>query len=327
PVQALDLLSIGSLASYRYLLPVGLVCLGGYYIMLGVATRAGAFSSIARTRISQGLSGPFSQMLLGVLGAGTPGLIIGYVIGQSSGTLLLFSRFVLGQRDWLRHVTWRQIGAVGRRYIAFPLFSTWARLLDEAGGGLILFVLFAACYSPAISGFMFLSERIIMRPMMIISTSLLQVFTGEAGRSASENPAQLRRRFQQVVPLQLLLATTWILAANLVAGWVFPRLFGAAWANAIPYLRALSLAYLLQIVLHPVSGTLQLLERQAMAAVWQACRLVLVVIAVLVPWWSGLTAVSALWVSASTEAACCLTLLALTANMIEKAVTGQRRDG
>jgi O-antigen/teichoic acid export membrane protein len=325
PLRALDLLSIGSLASYRYLLPVGLVCLGGYYIMRGVATRASAFSSIARTRISQGLSGPFSQMLLGVLGAGTPGLIIGYVIGQSSGTLLLFSRFVLGQREWMRHVTWRQIAAVGRRYIAFPLFSTWARLLDEAGGGLILFVLFAAFYSPAISGFMFLSERIIMRPMMIISTSLLQVFTGEAGRSASENPAQLRRRFLQVVPLQLLLATTWILAANLVAGWVFPRLFGAAWANAIPYLRALSLAYLLQIVLHPVSGTLQLLELQAMAAVWQACRLVLVVIAVLVPWSSGLTAVSALWVSASTEAACCLTLLALTANMIEKAVAGQQK--
>ena len=144
---------------------------------------------------------------------------------------------------------------------------------------------------------------------------------------ASQNPAQLRRRFQQVVPLQFLLATTWILAANLVAGWAFPRLFGATWANAIPYLRALSVAYLLQIVLHPVSGTLQLLERQAMSAVWQVCRLVLVVIAVLVPWWSGLTAVNALWVSALTETVCCLTLLALTSSMIEKAVVQQQKGG
>jgi O-antigen/teichoic acid export membrane protein len=327
PLRVLNLLSIGSLASYRYLLPVGLVCLGGYYIMLAVATRAGAFSSIARTRISQGLSGPVSQMLLGVLGAGTPGLIIGYVIGQSSGTLLLFVRFVLGRREWLRQITWRRIAAVGRRYIAFPLFSSWTRLLDEAGGGLILFVLFAACYSPAISGFMFISERVVMRPMMIISTSLLQVFIGEAGRTASQNPAQLRRRFRQVVPLQFLLATTWILAANLVAGWAFPRLFGVAWANAIPYLRALSLAYLLQIVLHPVSGTLQLLERQAMAAVWQICRLVLVLIAVLVPWRSGTTAVSALWISALTETACCLTLLALMASTIEQAVARQQKGG
>lgn len=327
PRWALDLLSIGSLASYRYLLPIGLVCLGGYYIMLAVATRAGAFSSIARTRISQGLSGPLSQMLLGVLGAGTAGLVIGYVIGQSSGTLLLFIRFVLGRREWLRQITWGRIAAVGRRYIAFPLYSSWARLLDEAGGGLILFVLFAACYSPAIAGFMFLSERVVMRPLVIISTSLLQVFTGEAGRTASQNPAQLRRRFHQIVPLQFLLAATWILAANLIAAWAFPRLFGAKWADAIPYLRALSVAYLSQIVLHPVSGTLQLLERQAMAAVWQICRLGLVVIAVLVPWRSGMPAVSALWISALTEASCCLALLGVMAGVIERVAARRRDDG
>lgn len=64
-----------------------------------------------------------------------------------------------------------------------------------------------------------------------------------------------------------------------------------------------------------------------MSAVWQVCRLVLVVIAVLVPWWSGLTAVNALWVSALTETVCCLTLLALTSSMIEKAVVQQQKGG
>jgi len=324
PVHTLGLLSISSLASYRYLLPIGLVCLGGYYIMVAVATRAGAFNLIARTRISQGLSGPLSQLLLGVLGAGTPGLVIGYVIGQSSGTLLLFNRFVLGQRDWLRQISWRRIAAVGKRYIAFPLYASWARILDEAGGGMVLFVLFAACYSPEVAGFMFLSERVIMRPLVMVSTSLLQVFTGEAGRAVSHNPMHLRRRFRQVVPLQFALAAVWILAANLAAGWVFPRLFGAEWANAIPYLRALSLAYLIQIGLHPVSGTLQLLERQAIAALWQICRLVLIVGAVLIPWRAGMPAVKALWISALTEASCCLILLALISSAIEQVAARQR---
>lgn len=323
PAPTLDLLSIGSLASYRYLLPIGLVCLGGYYIMVAVATRAGAFNMIARTRISQGLSGPISQILLGLAGAGTPGLVIGTIIGQSSGTLLLFTRFVLKQREWLRAVSWRRVIAVGRRYIAFPLYASWARLLDEAGGGMILYVLFAACYSPSIAGFMFLSERVIMRPLLIVSTSLLQVFTGEAGRTVSQNPMQLRRRFYQVVPLQFGLAASWIMAANLAAGWIFPRLFGPAWTNAIPYLHALSAAYLLQIVLHPVSTTLQLLERQAMAAVWQICRLTLVVTAVLVPWQAGVSAVQALWISALTEASCCLVLLILMSSAIERRAAQQ----
>jgi len=54
---------VASLASYRYLLPIGLACLG----------------------------------------AGTPSLVIGSVISQCSGTLLLFSRFVLSRRNWLMH--------------------------------------------------------------------------------------------------------------------------------------------------------------------------------------------------------------------------------
>jgi O-antigen/teichoic acid export membrane protein len=170
---------------------------------------------------------------------------------------------------------------------------------------------------------MFLSERVIMRPLLIVSTSLLQVFTGEAGRTVSQNPMQLRRRFYQVVPLQFVLAASWIMAANLAAGWLFPRLFGPAWTNAIPYLHALSAAYLLQIVLHPVSTTLQLLERQATGAAWQVCRLTLVVTAVLVPWHAGVSAVQALWISALTEASCCLVLLTLMSSAIERRAAQQ----
>jgi O-antigen/teichoic acid export membrane protein len=320
----LEILSVGSLADYRWLVPIGFACLGGYYIMVAVATRRGAFKDIARTRISQGVSGPLSQIALALLGVGTPGLVIGYVIGQSSGTLLLFNRLVLRQRAWLGNITWRGIVAMARRYNTFPLLASWARLLDMAGGGMVLFVLVSACYSPEIAGFMFLSERVIARPLLIVSTSLLQVFTGEAGRAVTEDPVLLRRRFYQVVPRQLLLVAAWILVANLLAGWAFPLLFGAEWGNAVPYLRALSLSYLMLSMLHPVSTTLQMLERQVTAAVWQICRLVLIVAAVLLARRAGLSAVDALWISSIVQAACCLALLALMVGAIEQVVARAR---
>jgi O-antigen/teichoic acid export membrane protein len=56
--EALHFIWLGQLASDRYLLPLGFACLGGYYVMVAAATRAGAFRDIAATRISQGLSGP-----------------------------------------------------------------------------------------------------------------------------------------------------------------------------------------------------------------------------------------------------------------------------
>ena len=323
PAHALTDISLGPLVSCRYLLPAGLVWLGGYYIMVAAATRAGAFREIAGTRISQGLSGPLSQLLLGLLGAGVPGLIIGYVIGQSSGTLLLLSRTIRRQRDLLRQITWAGIATVARRYAGFPLYASWARLLDMADG-VALFGLFAALYSSDAVGFVFLSERVIMRPLTIVSTSLLQVFTGEAGRAVSEDPAQLRRRFYQVVPRLFALAAAWILLGNLAATWAFPVFFGAAWAGAIPYLRALSLAGLLQAVLHPVSTTLQMLEYQITAAAWQIGRLALVIAGVWLPWRAGVSVIGTLWIVSGVEAGCCLLLLALMVRAIEQTAARHR---
>ncbi len=315
---ALNAVWLRELASHRYLLPAGFACLGGYYVMLAVATRAGAFREIAATRISQGLSGPLSQIAFGLLGLGAQGLAIGFVIGQSSGTFLLFSRVVLRSRSMLAAITWRGVRAALRRYARFPLLASWARLLDMAGGGTILFVMFSAFYSSDIAGFMFLTERVVARPLFIVSTSLLQVFIGEAGRAVHNDPARLRRRFWQVVPRQFLLSATWIALANLLAGWAFPILFGRQWDPAIPYLHAMSASYLAVAVLHPVSTSLQIMERQALAAAWQVGRLLVVVASVIVPWHFGVSALTTLWLTSLTQAVANVVLLALIALSIER---------
>jgi O-antigen/teichoic acid export membrane protein len=320
PTHVLNLLLVGSLANYRWLLPIGFACLGGYYIMLGVATRASAFRDIARTRISQGTSGPASQILLGLAGLGTPGLVLGYVLGQSSGTLLLLNQGVLRQRAWLRAVSWRGIATTARRYMNFPLVTSWTRVLDNAGGGLVLFLMFSSFYSSDIAGFMYICDRVIGRPLMIVSTSLLQVFTGEAGRAVTQDPVLLRRRFYQVVPRQFLLALGWVVMVNVIAAWAFPVFFGPRWAAGVPYLRALSVAYLIGAVLHPVSSTLQILEYQFTAAIWQIFRLAAVIGAVFIARQENLSAVQALWTTSIVQAVCCAILLGLMVAAIERVV-------
>jgi succinoglycan biosynthesis protein ExoO len=44
----------------------------------------------------------------------------------------------------------------------------------------------------------------------------------------------------------------------------------------VPYLHVLSIAYFPQMVMHAVSHTLQMLDRQGLNAVWEVCRLVLI---------------------------------------------------
>jgi len=318
PQQAFDVLWLGALASHRYLLPVGFLCLGGYYVAVAAATRLGAFRDIAATRVSQGVTGPVSQILLALLGAGTPGLAIGYVLGQSSGTLLLISRVKRLAPAVTTAVSWHGVCAAARRFARFPLFASWSRLFEMAGGGTILFVLISSCYSSEIAGYMFLIERVIARPLLIISTSLLQVITGEAGLDVKNDPARLRRRFWQVIPKQFVLAAGWIGLANLVAGWAFPLVFGEQWDPAIPCLHALSIGYLALMVLHPASTLLQIMERQVLAAAWQATRLALIVASVIVPWRLGLPAIATLWLASAAQLVACSTMLVLIVISIER---------
>src|SRR5206468_222267 len=151
--------------------------------------------------------------------------------------------------------------ALARRYRRFPLVASWAALVDGAGAQ-ALYPLITVQYSATVAGFVFLSERIVARPLLMVGTSLLQGFIADAGRTAREEPAQLRRRFRQVVARQFVLALGWVAAANAGAVLLFPTVFGADWAGAVPYVQALSLAYLAQAVVQPVFHTLQILERQ-----------------------------------------------------------------
>jgi O-antigen/teichoic acid export membrane protein len=317
PYHTLQLLWLGPIASYRWLIPVGFACFGAYFVMVATATRQGAFGDIARTRIAQGLVGPGSQIGFGLLGLGAPGLVIGLVWGSSAGVLLLLRRTILASEELMGAMSWAGMRQAWRRYIAFPVWVSWARLVDTAGY-MAIYLMTAAFYSPAVAGFLFLSDRVIARPLLIVSSSFLQVFTGEAGRVMRADPAALRRRFRQVVPLQFLLALGWVAVANVAASWFFPVVFGSQWDAAVPYLQAMSLAYLALTAVHPVSTMLQMLERQVMNAAWEVLRLVAVVLTVVVAWQAGFSAVQAIWLYSAVQAVCCLVLLGLIAASIER---------
>lgn len=262
---------------YRTLLVVGYACLGGYFVALYVATRANAYGAISRTRLAQGVVGPTSQIGLALLGAGAPGLLIGSILGQSAGTFGLFGKVAAGKRELLHAVSWSRMRAQATRFRQFPLVGSWAALIDAIGSSQLLYLLITTTYSARIAGFIFLAERVVSRPLSIIGTSILQVFVGEAGKTIKSDPALLKRRFYQVVSRQFVMATAWIVLANLVAIMLFPVMFGEEWRDGVPYLQAISIAYLAQAVVLPVFHTLQLLEQQRMAAAWQIGRLILTV--------------------------------------------------
>jgi O-antigen/teichoic acid export membrane protein len=303
---------------YRGLFVVGFLCLGGYYIALYLGTRGGAYHAIARTRLYQGVVGPTSQIGFGLVGAGAPGLLAGSILGQSAGTLGLFHRLLRRDPALMDKVSWTRMAALARRYRRFPLIASWAALIDSAGGSQLLYLLVTMTYSARIAGFIFLAERVVARPLSMVGTSILQVFMGEAGRTAREDPPRLKQRFFQVVNRQFWLALAWIGTANLMAALVFPKVFGAEWGDAVVYLQAMSVGYLAQAIVLPVFHTLQILEKQVLAAVWQVGRLVLVATTFTVARRYEVPSTITVFSYSAVQAVSCVALLLLMTVSIQK---------
>ncbi len=306
----------GTVAWFRGVFVFGFLSLGGYYVALYLATRDGAFGPIARTRLYQGVVGPVSQIALALVGAGSPGLLIGFVLGQSAGTIGLFER-LLNHRTVRSVLSVPRMTELARRYSRFPLIASWAALIDAVGGNQLLYLLVSATYSARIAGFIFLAERVVARPLSLVGTSILQVFIGEAGKTAANDPVQLKKRFYQVVSRQFALALGWILVSNLIAALAFPTLFGEQWGDAVIYLQAMSLGYLAQAVVLPVFHTLQILERQALAATWQLTRLGLVAVLFVLPARFGFSAPVTIFCYSVAQAVSCALLLVIMARSIQ----------
>ena len=308
----------GYIASYRGLFVLGFLCLGGYYIALYLGTREAAFRAIARTRLYQGIVGPISQIGFALLGAGAPGLLVGSILGQSAGTIGLFQRLFRSRGSLAGVVSRRRMWVLAKRYRRFPLIASWAALIDSAGGSQLLYLLVSFAYSARIAGFIFLAERVVARPLSLVGTSILQVFMGEAGKTATADPAKLKTRFYQVVSRQFLFATTWIAISNLLAALVFPKVFGPQWGDAVTYLQAMSIGYLAQAIVQPVFHTLQVLEKQTIAAGWQLGRLLAVAATFSAASLLDLSAPLTIFCYSAVQAVCCVVLLVLMAKSIEK---------
>jgi O-antigen/teichoic acid export membrane protein len=316
----------GSLEPYRFLLPIGFASIGAYQIMVYVATQQQDYKSIAQTKLYQGAAGPLSQIAMGFAHWGTLGLMIGFVIGQSMGISQLVWRLIIKKRDQMHGVTFASIAAMAKRYKNFPLLSSWSGLINAAGGGSMLAIAIPVLYSPVIAGYIFLTDRIVGRPLLMISTSILQVYLGETAKSITSNPAAIRRRFLQLAMVQTGIVSFWLLIVNGLAGFVFPLAFGEEWGEAVPYLHILSIALLPQLVTHALIHTLQVLERQGLSAVWEISRLIVVGGALIISARMGLSALDALLAYSICQAGAQLVLIGLMYRSIQQIQKSPQED-
>lgn len=270
--------SFGLLWEYRLMVPLGMFVIGAYQIMVSYATHMQNFKIISQTKIYQGYGGPMSQIILGLANTHVWGMIIGFVIGQSMGASMLVKKLIPHPKQVMKSMSMSGIKAMAYRFRNFPLISSFSSMINMLGGNNILFLAIPMIYhSTVITGFIFLINRIVERPLLMVSTSILQVYMGDAYKTQSHDRDAMRDRFLKVLKFQFIIVSGWLFLINSTASFLIPFVFGEDWRDSVQYIYILSIAYLPQMTMHAVTHTLQILEKQKLAVIYDTIRLLTVI--------------------------------------------------
>lgn len=281
------------LASSLWLLPFSLFGAGLYQIMNGWAVREKQFSELAKTKLSQSFGMMSVQIGGGFLHFGSWGLLIGDAIGRVSGSTRLFQAMKRKQGFSRADITFSSFREVAKRYMKFPLMSTWSSGLNQFGLQLPAFML-AVYYGPAAVGWYALAQRVIGIPFQVIGSSVGEVYLAEAAKISREKGGRLQTLFWKTVKHMTVLAFPIALLLFLAAPWAFRFVFGQAWGPSGDFLSILSVMFFFQFITSPVAGALQITERQDLHLIREVIRVGLLAFALFLANWTGRSALTAI---------------------------------
>ncbi len=270
------LLSVPQLTPYLWLIPLGMFSGGAFQILSYWHIRERRFKRLTQAKIGQSASMASGQLLMGWTQWGAVGLVGGYVLGRVIAGVMLFYALIRSHRDLLDSISLANIRLAASRYRRFPLLSSWSALLNQ-GGLQAAPLLFAAFFGAGVAGWFGLAQRVAGIPLTLIGRSVSQVYLGEASRLRNENPVAMRRLFLRTATKLFLYVGVPLVIGGLLAPWVFGFIFGDQWRTSGWYIVALLPMFLGQMVVTPLSQTLNILERQDLQLIWDISRVTVVV--------------------------------------------------
>lgn len=312
------LLGVSAFADYGWLLPLTTFAMGLYAVVSSSLVRSKAYARLGARNAVQGSSQAISSIVLGLVIPGPIGLLSGILVGRVAS--------VIGVARWRRRsrVGMARTRAIAKRYRRFPLVATWSRALNSLGLQLPA-LLIVALYGPVEAGLYALTIRVLATPIGIVVDAVSQYFEGtfaELVRTRAPGMQSLMRRIVVRLALLAVLPTVCIL---IFGPAMFGAVFGEQWRVAGTFAQITVVYYAVQFVVAPVSRTLLVLQRQFTQLAWDACRMTVTAVAVLVPGLMGAELAVALWALAASQIALYAVLLGLCWRAARAVELGHRR--
>lgn len=253
---------------WLYLLPLAVLVTTSFQILSVWNNRHDQFPKLALARAVQGTTIGGAQCGLGYAGWHGLGLIWGWMIGQSTGLVVLLRANLRSLYQHRSHFSRRRMLANAREYRRFPLLATWGSVFDS--GALLMVLLFIShSFSANVTGLFSFTQRVLSVPLFLISSAISQVLHQRIARLNNEDAQGILPYVLRAAAFLTAIAVPFVILLALFGVDLFRVAFGADWAEAGRYAGLLSLAVGIRFIVSPLSVVLALNHNVKSGVQWQ----------------------------------------------------------
>lgn len=273
--QLLKQLNMSYLLPYWWLLVLGFFSTGFYEILTQWATREKAFKTLAKTQVWQSALGAALKVILGIFGIKPLGLLLGQLVTQAGGGLLLAFSFFKKFKENYKYLCRNKIVFLLKFFSGFPKY----RLPSQ-------FLLVLAIQAPLVfstwhfgieaTGQLALALMALALPVALLGQTMGQAYYAEIARIGKSQPKKLTQVTKQVVKNLFMLGLLPCLMLTLFAPGLFEIAFGQQWREAGELAKILSIYIVFQFASGPVASVFSVLKKERLYLYINLARVVFV---------------------------------------------------
>ncbi len=224
------------------------------------------YKGISSYNLNQGIVNSSSKLAFGFAGLTSYGLILSTFFGQITGALSiafrLFKKHEMNLKKWPDFVPVKKEAIT---YAVFPRFRMIQAFINTLSGNLPV-ILFAAYFSPGISGFFSLGFSLAFRPINLFASSVYQVLSQKVIEK-HHNGEPVFGIVKKFVTNLALFGSLPFIAVLFIAQPLFAFLFGEEWREAGKYLQFLIPWLFLILLASPLAFTPDVCFKQKKALI------------------------------------------------------------
>lgn len=247
------------ISNYLIFLPIIIFFTGLFSPLNYWLSRRIRYGTIAVSRVGNAITAKIIQIIAGISGSSSIGLVLGLIGGNAIGDLIMVKE-LKNDSIIFRKVSFKKMKELAIRYKKFPIFTTWSSQINNISIQVPVFLL-AFYFSPVTVGYYSLANTVIHVPMSLIGEATRQVFYQKAAEEKNRI-GTVKYIVKEIYRRLISIGIFPMIILMIISKELFLFIFGPNWITSGTYTQILIPWVFFVFISSPLSSLFSLNEKQ-----------------------------------------------------------------